>query len=178
MRVLNLPNALTITRIVLTPVFITTLVHKRYEYALYLFLAAAFTDVFDGLFARLKNQKTELGKFLDPLADKFMLATAFIVLTTYGWIPKWLTITVITRDVIVITGWFLLYLIKGIAKVKPSILGKATICIQSILIAYVLMEINILFLPKIKNLLQWVTAGITTLSGLHYICRELKLIHG
>ncbi|MBM4137319.1 MAG: CDP-diacylglycerol--glycerol-3-phosphate 3-phosphatidyltransferase, partial [Nitrospira sp.] len=117
MGVLNLPNALTISRIVIIPIFITAIVYKRYDYALYLFLIAALTDIFDGLFARLKNQKTELGRFLDPLADKFLLVTVFIILSTYGLIPKWLTITVISRDIIVITGWFLLYLIKDISRV-------------------------------------------------------------
>jgi len=177
MGVLNLPNALTISRIVIIPIFITAIVYKRYDYALYLFLIAALTDIFDGLFARLKNQKTELGRFLDPLADKFLLVTVFIILSTYGLIPKWLTITVISRDIIVITGWFLLYLIKDISRVEPSILGKTAIGLQSMLIAYVLIDINLLFLPDIHQILQWITASFTILSGLHYIYRGLKLTH-
>ncbi len=177
MGVLNLPNALTISRIVIIPIFITAIVYKRYDYALYLFLIAALTDMFDGLFARLKNQKTELGRFLDPLADKFLLVTAFIILSTYGLIPKWLTITVISRDIIVITGWFLLYLIKDTSRVEPSILGKTAIGLQSMLIAYVLIDINLLFLPDIHQILQWITASFTILSGLHYIYRGLKLTH-
>jgi len=118
-----------------------------------------------------------LGTFLDPLADKFLLVTAFIILSTYGWIPKWLTITVISRDIIVITGWFLLYLITGTSRVEPSVLGKATIWLQSIFIAYVLIDINLLFLPDIPRLLLWTTALLTILSGLHYIYRGLKLTH-
>jgi cardiolipin synthase len=177
MRVLNLPNTLTIGRIVIIPIFITAIVYKRYNYALYLFIIAALTDIFDGLFARLKNQKTALGTFLDPLADKFLLVTAFIVLSTYGWIPKWLTITVISRDIIVIIGWFLLYLITDTSNVEPSLLSKATIWIQSILIAYVLIDIDVNLLPDMPRMLLWVTAGITILSGLHYIYRGLKLTH-
>lgn len=177
MSVLNLPNTLTITRIVIIPMFITAIIYKRYDYALYLFMVAALTDIFDGLFARLKNQKTAIGTFLDPLADKFLLVTAFIVLSTYGWIPKWLTVTVISRDIIVITGWFLLYFITDTSRVEPTVLGKATIWIQSILIAYVLIDINLLSLPDMPRLLLWITAGITILSGLHYIYRGLKLTH-
>lgn len=177
MRILNLPNTLTIGRIVIIPIFITAIVYKRYNYALYLFIVAALTDIFDGLFARLKNQKTALGTFLDPLADKFLLVTSFIVLTTYGWIPKWLTITVISRDIIVIIGWFLLYLITDRSNVEPSLLGKATIWIQSILIAYVLIDIDANLLPDMPRMLLWITAGITILSGLHYIYRGLKLTH-
>ncbi|MBI5187823.1 MAG: CDP-alcohol phosphatidyltransferase family protein [Nitrospirae bacterium] len=177
MGVFNIPNTLTIARIVIIPMFITAIIYKRYDYALYLFMVAALTDIFDGLFARLKNQKTALGTFLDPLADKFLLVTAFIVLSTYGWIPKWLTVTVISRDIIVITGWFLLYFITDTSRVEPTVLGKATIWIQSILIAYVLIDINLLSLPDMPRLLLWITAGITILSGLHYIYRGLKLTH-
>lgn len=177
MGVLNLPNVLTITRIFIIPIFITAIVYKRYDYALYLFLIAALTDLFDGLFARLKNQKTTLGTFLDPLADKFLLVTAFIVLSIYGLIPKWLTIIVISRDIIVITGWFLLYFITSTARVEPSVLGKATMWMQSMLIAYVLIDNNFLLLPDMPRLLLWITSGITILSGLHYIYRGLKLTH-
>jgi len=177
MGVLNLPNVLTITRIFIIPIFITAIVYKRYDYALYLFLIAALTDLFDGLFARLKNQKTTLGTFLDPLADKFLLVTAFIVSSIYGLIPKWLTIIVISRDIIVITGWFLLYFITSTSRVEPSILGKATMWIQSMFIAYILIDNNFLFLPDMPQLLLWITSGITILSGLHYIYRGLKLTH-
>ncbi|MFZ6017223.1 MAG: CDP-alcohol phosphatidyltransferase family protein [Nitrospirota bacterium] len=177
MSVLNLPNTLTITRIVIIPMFITAIIYKRYDYALYLFIVAALTDIFDGLFARLKDQKTALGTFLDPLADKFLLVTTFIILSTYGLIPKWLTVTVISRDIVVVIGWFLLYLIADISKVEPTVFGKVTIWIQSILIAYVLIDVNLLFLPDMPRLLLWITAGITILSGLHYIYRGFKLTH-
>jgi cardiolipin synthase len=177
MGILNIPNTFTITRIVIIPVFITAIIYKRYDYALYLFVIAAITDILDGLFARIKNQKTALGTFLDPIADKFLIVTSFIILATYGWIPKWLAITVISRDIIVVTGWFLLYLVTDTSRVEPSVLGKATIWIQSIFIAYVLIEMNFLSMPVFHNLLRWVTAGITITSGLHYIYRGLKPIH-
>jgi cardiolipin synthase len=169
------------TRIVIIPIFVTSIIYKRYDYSLYLFVIAALTDMFDGLFARLTNQKTPLGTFLDPLADKFLLVSSFIVLSVYGWIPKWLTITVISRDLIITIGWFLLYLIGGVSKVEPSLLGKTTIWLQSLLIAYILIDINVkidlFLLPFVPRLLQWVTAGVTILSGLHYIHRGLKLTH-
>lgn len=175
MGTLNIPNTLTIARIILIPVFVTSIVYKRYNYAFYLFIVAALTDIFDGLFARLKNQKTSLGMFLDPLADKFLIVTAFITLSTYGWIPKWLAITVISRDIIVVTGWFLLYLVTGVLRVEPSVLGRTTIWMQSIFIAYVLVDMNFLSLPGIYPVLQWITAGFTIISGIHYIYRGLKI---
>lgn len=172
---LNVPNTLTICRIVIIPVFLTTIVYKRYDYAFYLFIIAAITDMFDGLIARLKNQKTSLGMFLDPLADKFLVVTSIIILSVYGWIPKWLAITVISRDIIVVIGWFLLYLVKGITKVEPSLPGKATIWVQSFFIAYVLMNMTFFSLPALYPVIQWITAGITIISGIHYIYRGLKL---
>jgi cardiolipin synthase len=175
--VFNIPNTLTITRIILIPIFITSIIYKRYDYSLGLFIFAALTDMFDGLFARVKNQKTALGTFLDPLADKFLHVTAFIVLSIYGWIPKWLTITVISRDIIIVTGWLLMYFIAGISKVEPSLLGKGTIWVQSLLIAYILIDINLSPQPGIPVLFLWITAGITILSGLHYMYKGLKLTH-
>ena len=177
MVVLNIPNTLTITRIVIIPIFITSIIYKRYDYSLYLFIIAALTDVFDGLLARLTNQKTALGTFLDPLADKFLLVTTFIIMSVYELIPKWLTITVISRDVIIIIGWFLLYLVCDISHVEPSLLGKATIWVQSFLIAYILVDINLHFLPDNPQMLLWLTAGITIFSGFHYIYRGMKISH-
>jgi cardiolipin synthase len=177
MGVLNIPNTLTITRIVIIPLFITSIIYKRYDYALFLFIIAALTDVFDGLFARLKNQKTALGTFLDPLADKFLLVTTFIVLSVYELIPKWLTITVISRDLIIVIGWLLLYLVSDVSRVEPSLLGKITIWVQSLFIAYILVDINLHFLPDLPPLLLWVTAGITILSGFDYLYRGLNISH-
>ena len=175
-RVLNLPNSLTIARIVIIPLFIIAVIYKRYDYALYMFIVAALTDTLDGFIARLTNQKTALGTFLDPLADKFLLITSFIVFSMNGWLPKWLTITVISRDVIVITGWVLVYLITHTSNVKPTATGKAAIAMQLILLCYVLLDINVGFLPNdIQNVLIWLTAALTIISGLHYIYRGFKL---
>lgn len=177
MGVLNIPNTLTITRIALIPVFITSIIYSRYDYALYLFTIAALTDVFDGLFARMKNQKTPLGTFLDPLADKFLLVTSFIIFSVYGWIPKWLAITVISRDVIVVAGWFIVYFITGASRVEPSLLGKATIWLESLLIAYILININLSVLPDISNAFFIITAGVSILSAMHYMFRGIRLTH-
>src|SRR5208337_2979592 len=111
MKVLSVPNSITFIRIVIIPVFVTALVYNRVDYALWLFIVASFSDLLDGLLARMTNQQTRLGAFLDPLADKFLLVTSFILFSVYGWIPKWLAIAVISRDLIVVIGWFLLFMI-------------------------------------------------------------------
>ncbi len=100
--------------------------------------------------------------------------TSFILFSMYDKTPKWLTITIISRDVIVVTGWIILYLITHTAKVEPSLLGKTAITSQLVLICYILLDINVPHLPAIRPYLIWITAVFTILSGLHYIYRGLK----
>jgi len=164
-------------RIVIIPLFVTAMIYSQYRYALYLFVAAALSDMLDGLLARLADQKTALGTFLDPLADKFLLVTSFILFSIYGWIPKWLTIAVISRDLVVVIGWFLLYMITHSAAVQPVITGKIAIAMQLVVLAYVLVRINNPLLPPLPKAVFLLTAGVTSFSGLHYIYRGLKLTH-
>ena len=142
MKVLSIPNIITLIRIVIIPVFVTALVYKRYDYALALFIVAGISDALDGLLARITNQKTQFGAFLDPLADKFLLTVSFILFSVYGWIPSWLTITVISRDLIVTFGWIILYLASNITTVAPSLIGKSAVASQLVLIAFILLSIN------------------------------------
>jgi cardiolipin synthase len=174
-RVLNIPNTLTITRIVIIPVFVTAVLYRRYEYALYLFAGAGITDFLDGLAARLTNQKTVMGTFLDPLADKFLLVTSFILFAVYGWIPKWLAIAVISRDLVVVVGWLLLYLITHNSRVEPVFTGKLAIALQLIVLAYILLGVNLPSLPPLPNFFFLLTAAVTALSGLQYIYRGFTL---
>jgi cardiolipin synthase len=175
LKVLNVPNTLTITRIVIIPIFITTIIYNQYLYALILFAVAALTDMLDGLLARLTNQKTALGTFLDPLADKFLLVSSFIIFSVYGWIPKWFAIIVISRDMIVVIGCFLLYMITNSLKVEPVVLGKAAIALQLFILAYVLLNINMIALPPVHNGFFILSAAITAISGLQYIYKGFKL---
>lgn len=172
-KVLNIPNIITFIRITIIPVFVTSMIYKRYDYALFLFIAAAVSDILDGLLARVAKQKTDLGAFLDPLADKSLLVTSFILFSVYGWIPLWLTVTVISRDVIVVMGWILLYLTSSATRIEPSPVGKAAIASQLLLIAYTLLSINLDILPP-YGWMFWSVAALTALSGVHYIYRGLR----
>lgn len=174
MRVLSVPNIITFVRIIIIPVFVTALIYKKYNYALALFIVASVTDAFDGLMARITNQKTRLGAFLDPLADKILLVTSFILFSVYDWIPKWLTVTVISRDLIVTLGWILLYLVYHVTKIEPSIIGKAAIASQLFLIAYTLLSINLNNVAQPGDWMLWTVAVLTITSGLQYIYRGLK----
>ncbi len=174
MTVFSIPNIITLGRIIIIPIFVTTVVYKRHDYALALFAIAAVSDTLDGLLARISRQKTALGAFLDPLADKCLLITSFVLFSAYGWIPKWLTITVISRDIIVILGWFLLYLTTHKTKVEPSATGKAAIASQLIIIAYTLLAINIPNIPPVHDVMLYAVAILTITSGVQYIYRGLK----
>ncbi len=173
---MNIPNTLTILRILLIPLFVTAIIYKRFDYALVLFTVAALTDLFDGLVARIKNQKTPIGAFLDPLADKFLLVTSFIILTLMELIPKWLTITVISRDIIVVTGWIILYLHTGSSKVEPSILGKLSNTLQVITIALIIISVNLNLNLDFLKILFFLTAITSVISCLHYMYRGLKTV--
>jgi cardiolipin synthase len=144
-------------------------------YALILFAGAALTDLLDGLFARLTNQKTALGTFLDPLADKFLLISSFILFSVYGWIPKWFAVIVISRDIIVVIGCFLLYMITSTLKVEPVFLGKVAIAFQLLILAYVLLNINMVTLPPVHEIFYMLSAMLTAVSGFQYIYKGFKL---
>ncbi len=175
MRILNLPNTLTVARIVIIPVFITAVIYQKHRYALFLFVFAALTDLLDGFIARMTNQKTALGQFLDPLADKFLLVSSFILFSIQGWIPLWLTITVISRDLVVVIGWFLLYLVTHKVTIEPVMLGKTAIALQLITLALVLLSINLPSTIPQQDLLFAFTAAVTGMSGIQYIYKGLRL---
>lgn len=174
MRVLTIPNIVTCVRILLIPLFVTSLMYRHYGYALALFLVAGLSDMLDGFLARVTNQKTELGAFLDPLADKFLLITSFIFFAIYDWIPAWLAIVVISRDLVVVLGWVVLYLLYNISQVRPTAMGKAAIALQLILITYVLVSVNTDMISPPGTWIMVSVAALTVYSGFQYLYRGLR----
>ncbi len=171
----NIPNLLTLTRILLLPFFAATLVYEKYGYALIIFVSAAMTDLFDGYIARVKNQTTYLGSILDPVADKFFLITSFIIMSYAGLIPKWLAITVISRDLIVVTGSIILYFVIHNLKIETSIIGKIASASQFLLVGFVLLSLNINEEMHAPMLFLVIIAVVTAVSGLHYVIKGLKM---
>ena len=129
-----------------------------------------------GLLARIKNQKTSFGALLDPVADKALLVSSFITLAILGWMPKWLAIIVISRDVILIAGNLSIYIITGALEVSPSLLGKLTTAFQIILIALTLFIMNFGSNSIPMSIFLWLTGILTVLSGLHYIFEGFKSV--
>ncbi|RKY39898.1 MAG: CDP-diacylglycerol--glycerol-3-phosphate 3-phosphatidyltransferase [Candidatus Omnitrophota bacterium] len=177
---MNLPNKLSILRISLIPfVVICLLYYTPYNeplrwIALSLFCLAILTDAVDGYIARQKKQWTELGSFLDPLADKFLINSVFVCLTIGRFpvrIPTWVTITVISRDLIIGLGFVLIYIITGKKKVQPNRLGKITTFFQMLTIILVLLRFP--YFRMIAN----ITGALTIASGLAYIRRESRVLN-
>src|SRR3990170_8765237 len=101
---MNIPNLLTILRILLVPVFVIYVIHNNFWMALVIFILEGITDGLDGLIARLLNQKTVIGAYLDPIADKMLLISAYISLTIKDILPGWLTVVIVSRDIIIFSG--------------------------------------------------------------------------
>jgi cardiolipin synthase len=175
-RPISIPNILTIARIIMTPLFVILLMKSLYGYALLLFALAAISDGLDGFIARYFNQRTVMGAYLDPIADKFLLAAAFISLAILTIIPAWLTVIVISRDILILAG-IAIFAINNIkVNIKPSIVSKCTTAVQ---LATVFIVLLCFFLPAVGIAAQaafWITAGLTILSGFHYILAGIGIL--
>src|SRR5215470_1488185 len=179
--VLTVANLLTVLRLILIPVFVTALYYQRFTWALGVFFAAAVTDGLDGLAARSFNQKTQLGAILDPMADKLLLVTAFVILslprfTLTAPIPFWLTAVVISRDVIIVLASAVINMTTGFSKFRPSILGKLNTFVQIVMIVFFLTANAFQILSGYLPVVYYATLGMAVLSGLHYIAHINKLM--
>lgn len=173
---INVPNTLTLLRILLTPLFAIFLIKHLWNFALLVFAIAAVSDAADGLVARLFRQRTTLGSFLDPAADKLLLITAFVTLAVQELIPSWLTVIVITRDVIILSGVALLTIIGRAFVPEPSILSKITTVAQLASVISVLLTYHAPRMNHIHAPLFWFTAGMTMVSGFQYIYRGMNIL--
>lgn len=139
--ILTIPNQLTILRMLLVPVFVTCLIYQWWVPALSFFVIASVTDAADGYLARKLNQKSSLGVVLDPLADKLMMVSSYVVLSGERLIPPWLTVIVVSRDVLLIGGVvFLKLFAQNNVKIEPSLLGKGTTFSQILTVNMVLLH--------------------------------------
>lgn len=173
---LTLPNFLTLLRIIAIPVFLVFLTGGQHAAAFVLFLCAGLTDVVDGAVARLTDSRSDLGAVLDPMADKLLLLSSFIVLGVNGVIALWLVVLVISRDVIVVLGYLLIYLVDQQAmEVDPSRLGKYNTFFELFTVGFALMTLARPLLPlgTVLDFFQWVTAVTTAASGTQYVYRGL-----
>ena len=174
---LNWANRLTILRLLFIPLFVICLIQEREGAALIIFLLAGITDGLDGLIARSFSQKTTLGTFLDPMADKLLLTAAFLTLAIIGKLPGWLAVVTISRDIIIVAGSSVVYMINNHLEISPTIPGKLTTCFQLATIVVRLLQDFLLIPEAVSQGLIWLTAAITVFSGLHYIYIGANLVN-
>lgn len=175
---MNLANKITIIRIFCIPFFITLLIYDFRFTAFALFCLMGITDGVDGFIARTRQERTELGSFLDPMADKLLLTTSFITLSVIDEIPVWLTIIVVSRDLILVIGALLTHILTSRLVISPSIMGKATTFFQIVTISVVLLVQLLGATPFILNILFFTTGFFTIVSGIHYIYLGSTLVNG
>ena len=175
---MTIPNLLTILRVLLTPLLVIFLLQERLTAALIVFIVAGITDGLDGLIARLYLQKSRLGAFLDPLADKLLLATTYVILAVKSLVPSWLTVIVLSRDVLIVLGVFVLFMQDLPFEIKPTIASKLTTCAQ-IFTAIVTMASAIATPhPLLKSILFHITAGVTIISWAQYMVKGIQIMQG
>jgi cardiolipin synthase len=177
-QIFTLANQLTFFRLALIPFFALAILNRKYGCGLGLLVAAGLSDLLDGMLARRLQQRTPLGAYLDPIADKLLLSTAFLVLAVEGDVPWTLTVLVLSRDVLILTIAVVVIIGAGYRPFPPSLYGKATTVAQLLTVfAAVLAELGPpAALLRAKDGLLWLTAALTILSGLHYAYRTGRLI--
>ncbi len=167
------PNLLTLLRLIFVPVTVIAVIEGKYGWALALFLTAGVTDALDGLLARILEQKTVLGQYLDPIADKLLLSTMFLVLASRHRIPAWVTVLVFSRDIIILIVCTLLYGIGVMRVFRPSLFGKANTVVQVVTVPLVMLhEISSAsWITEAKKFGINLTIALTVVSGIHYVVR-------
>jgi cardiolipin synthase len=177
---LTIPNFLSVLRMGLVPLFIIAVIDGELKKALLIFVAAGVTDALDGLIARLANQGSLLGAYLDPIADKLLLTSAYIALSipqlNHGApIPLWVTVLVIARDLLIVVMAVILALAAGIRKFPPSVLSKINTAAQVVTVMVVLVSPLVPHLETVATTLLYLVAATTLSSGLHYMFRMSRL---
>lgn len=182
MTTLTLANQLTLLRMFLIPAFVILVVYDHLGWALVVFFAAGVTDGLDGLIARITNQRTSLGAWLDPAADKLLLVTSFVTLSLPNLsltnrIPVWLTVFVISRDVVIVLTVAVVSLALGPRSFRPSMFGKIATA------TYILTSVIVMFFNYLRQESPLVTVAVyaclvvTLVSGLHYVVLARRIIN-
>ncbi|HEY2459844.1 MAG TPA: CDP-alcohol phosphatidyltransferase family protein [Candidatus Acidoferrum sp.] len=169
-RIWTVPNQITFLRLGFLPFFLILISYDQYRWALLVLVFAGLSDGIDGLLARALNQHSALGAYLDPIADKLLLSSSFVILAFKQKLAWWLTIMVLSRDVLLLTVAAVIILISGYRPFPPSIYGKLTTAFQIILVFMVVLAAAYPDprMASVNRILIYAVAGITTISGFHY----------
>src|SRR3974390_766214 len=178
-RIWTVPNQITFLRLGILPFFLILILYEEYRWALLVLVIAAVSDTVDGLLARTLHQKSALGAYLDPIADKLLLSSSFIVLAMSKKIPWWLTILVLSRDVLLLVVAGVILIVQGYRPFPPSLLGKATTFFEIALVFFVIFVAAYPNnrAPAIIHCLVLVVALLVVPSGFHYAVSVARRLH-
>jgi cardiolipin synthase len=174
---LNIPNTLTLLRIAAIPAILIALDENRFGLAFALFFAAGATDALDGGIARMTNTRTDLGSYLDPLADKGLVLSLLIKLTWMDLVPQWVLTIILTRDIVCLTGYALLFLLTGERiEIQPTLIGKLATFLQ---LGGLALTLLVLAYPDARGALPGdaifaAAAVATAIAGVQYVGRGLR----
>jgi cardiolipin synthase (CMP-forming) len=177
-RIWTVPNQITLLRLGFIPIFLILISYDQFRWALLVLVIAGLSDGIDGVLARTLNQKSALGAYLDPIADKFLLSSSFVVLAMVKKVAWWLTIMVLSRDVLLLVVAAVIILISGYRPFPPSIYGKFTTFFQIVFVFAVVLSAAYPYphWEQVNNGLLYTVAAFTVFSGFHYsfmIARKL-----
>jgi cardiolipin synthase (CMP-forming) len=176
---LTIPNFITLGRVFLVPVVFWLLVSGRVQAAFWTFVVAGISDGVDGYLAKRFDWATELGAYLDPLADKLLVVSIFIAMGVLGELPSWLVIAVVSRDVLIVIAIMLTWLFSVPVQIRPFVISKANTCAQLVLASTVLADVGFqLGLGTLRWWLIWVTAFLTLGSLVAYMVAWVQLMSG
>lgn len=179
MFVWNVPNLLTATRILLACLFLAAGLRHSWVIAFWIFVVAAFTDMADGALARILGQRTRIGAFLDPVADKVLMNIGFILTGIRGYLPLWLVAIVLLRDLVISAGVFFFSRIRHVALVyRPLLISKAATFFQMVSLFLALFQAAYLTPSPVKGVAHGATAFFTVLSGILYTRQGIGLLRG
>ena len=172
---MTIPNIITIGRLIIVPIVIVMIMQQRWVAAFLVFLLAGLTDAADGFLAKRYGWNTELGAYLDPIADKALLVSIYVTLGLAGHLPVWLVIAVVSRDILIVGAVVLSWMLSRPLTMQPLPISKANTFAQIVLAGLVLAELGIgLGLKPVISVLIWVTGALTIVSAAMYFWGWLK----
>jgi cardiolipin synthase (CMP-forming) len=178
-RIWTVPNQITLLRLGFLPFFLILVFYEEYRWSLAVLLFVALTDAIDGFLARRLRQKSALGAYLDPIADKLLLSSSFVVLAMGKKIAWWLTIMVLSRDVLLLVVAAVIIIVQGYRPFPPSLLGKATTLFEITLVCFVIFAAAYPNdrAPLLIHHLAYLVAALVVVSGFHYAFVVARRLH-
>jgi cardiolipin synthase len=178
-RIWTVPNQITLLRLGFLPFFLILVLYEQYQWALFVLVFVALTDAIDGYLARRLGQKSALGAYLDPIADKLLLSSSFVVLAMEKKIGWWLTMMVLSRDVLLLVVAAVILVVQGYRPFPPSLLGKATTFFEIALVFFVVFAAAYPNerAPLLIHYLAYLVAALVVVSGFHYAFVVARRLH-